>query len=43
MTSQTVADARAALVLALACTARALATWRVSDSVQVVGWDGDLV
>ena len=43
MPSQTVADARAALVLALACAATALAIWLVPASVHVVGWDGDQV
>ena len=42
-TSQTVADVRAALVLALACAVTALATYLVPASVHVVGWDGDLV
>ena len=43
MTSQTVANARAALVLGLACAATALATWLVPASVHVVGWDGGQV
>ena len=43
MPSQTVADARAAFVLALACAATALAIWLVPASVHVVGWDGDQV
>ena len=43
MTDQSVADARAVLVLAFASAATALAAWLVPASVHVVGWDGDRV